>query len=231
MTVSLIRVRSLTWATVTPARWRASAKAAPIDTCASTTLPPPVPPPRPGGEAITAHHFTRSSRPIACLVLFPASRPASGPPDAHGARSRRCAAIQRSTVASIWHDTVRARGRPTWPPPGRVLCAASRLAPHPVRQRAGRRAGLRHSATLRRSGAAPRPGAGRHHRHDAPSLPPANTRPQPREWTTTRTASATGLLANAATVTRRNGPPGRPGGDQTAKVTGPMRRGFAQVTG
>jgi hypothetical protein len=32
MTVSLIRVRSLTWATVRPARWRASAKAAPMDT-------------------------------------------------------------------------------------------------------------------------------------------------------------------------------------------------------
>src|SRR5215475_848734 len=32
MTVSLIRVCSLTWATVRPARWCASAKAAPMDT-------------------------------------------------------------------------------------------------------------------------------------------------------------------------------------------------------
>ena len=114
MTVSLIRVRSLTWATVRPARWRASAKAAPIDTLPLHSSARPAYRPR-GQEAGRSrpHHFTRSSRPIACLVLFPASRPASGPPDAHGARSRRCAAIQRSTVARIWHDTVRARGRPS----------------------------------------------------------------------------------------------------------------------
>jgi hypothetical protein len=39
-----------------------------------------------------------------------------------------------------------------------------------------------------------------------------------------RTASSTGLLAYAATVTGGNGPPGEPGGDQVARVTGPMRR-------
>ena len=46
-----------------------------------------------------------------------------------------------------------------------------------------------------------------------------------------RTTSAARPLANAATVAARNSPPGGPDGDQAAKVTGPMRRGFAQVTG
>ena len=46
MTVSLIRVRALTWATLRPARSRASAKAAPMDTprrhslAAPRTAPP-----------------------------------------------------------------------------------------------------------------------------------------------------------------------------------------------
>jgi hypothetical protein len=48
---------------------------------------------------------------------------------------------------------------------------------------------------------------------------------------TAMTASTSGLLANAATVTGRNGPPGGPGGGRVARVTGPARRGFAQVTG
>ena len=38
-------------------------------------------------------------------------------------------------------------------------------------------------------------------------------------------------LANAATTAGKHGPSGGPGGDQAAKVTGPMRRGSAQVTG
>jgi hypothetical protein len=48
---------------------------------------------------------------------------------------------------------------------------------------------------------------------------------------TAMTASTSGLLANAATVTGRNGPRGGPGGGRVARVTGPARRGFAQVTG
>ena len=48
---------------------------------------------------------------------------------------------------------------------------------------------------------------------------------------TARTASAAGLLANAATVAGRNGPPGRPGGDAVARVTGPMTGRFVQVKG
>jgi hypothetical protein len=44
-------------------------------------------------------------------------------------------------------------------------------------------------------------------------------------------ASAARALAKAATAAGRNRPPGGAGSDQMAKVTGPMRRGFAQVTG
>ena len=86
-----------------------------------------------------------------------------------------------------------------------ATCAASRRAwfPHVARQRTGRRAGLRHGATLRPSGAAHhRPSAGptpsaQRARARAPSLPSANARPCPagpgswewigspaRDWTT-----------------------------------------------
>src|SRR5271166_2251648 len=83
MTVSLIRVRSLTWATVRPARWRASAKAAPIDTLRlhSSAAPRTAPAARRRGDP--GPILSRDPTGIGCLVLFAASRPASGPLDAH----------------------------------------------------------------------------------------------------------------------------------------------------
>ena len=60
----------------------------------------------------------------------------------------RCAAIQPSTVARIWHRQRQSLGWATWRPgPGQVPCAASRLVPHVAHQCADRRAGLRHGAT------------------------------------------------------------------------------------
>jgi len=110
-------------------------------------------------------------------------------------------------------------------------------------QRAGRRAGLRHGAILRLSGAAHQQAQRRTdtNRRDTPS-PRAEPAVSDRaalasgrvswEWVgPAGTLSAAGLLANAAIVVGKNGPPGGPGGDQVAKVTGPMRRRFAQVTG
>ena len=104
-------------------------------------------------------------------------------------------------------------------------------------------AGLRHGATLRLSGAAHQRAPGRidtigaMRRVRAASLPSANAPLWPAGgWLlaadrTTRTANAAGLLANAATVTGRNGLPGGPGGDAVTRVTGPMTGRFAQVTG
>ena len=67
--------------------------------------------------------------------------------------------FQPSMVARIRHWQ---RQRPGWatsrPAPGHVRCAASRLVPRVVRRRADRRAGLRHGATLRLSGAGHREG-------------------------------------------------------------------------
>src|SRR6185312_7463206 len=73
MTVSLIRVRSLTWATVRPARWRAPAKAAPIDTLRlhSSSAPRTAPAARRRVDP-SPHHVTRFPPGIGCLVLFAA---------------------------------------------------------------------------------------------------------------------------------------------------------------
>jgi hypothetical protein len=66
--------------------------------------------------------------------------------------------------------------------PGHVPCAAARLVPQVAHWRAGRRAGLRHGATLRLSGAAHQQAPrrtdtiGAMRRARAPSLPSANAR-------------------------------------------------------
>ena len=103
-------------------------------------------------------------------------------------------------------------------------------------------AGLRHGAILRLSGAAHQRGSAgltSSARRTGPGRRLCCQRPRGHGPAarllgvdrTARTASSTGLLANAATVTGGNSPPGEPGGDQVAKVTEPMRRVFAQVTG
>jgi hypothetical protein len=95
-----------------------------------------------------------------------------------------------------------------------------------VARRQARR--LRHGAIVRLSGAA--------HQRAAPGLTPSARRAGPARRPcrqrsrdpgqrtrllgvdrTARTASSAGLLANAATVTGGNGPPGEPGGDQVAR--------------
>jgi hypothetical protein len=73
------------------------------------------------------------------------------------ARHRGCggAAIQPRAVARIWHGQRQTPGQATSrPSAGHAPCAAPCLVPHVARQRVGRRAGLRHGATLRLSGAA-----------------------------------------------------------------------------
>ena len=126
--------------------------------------------------------------------------------------------------------------------PGHVRCAASPRSSSGAPARAGRRAGLRHGASLRLNGAAPSaPAPEGHHRRDTPDptrracrqrtrgprqqarLPGSRPGPPRRP--------AAGLLANATTVAGRNSPSGEPGGDAAARVTGPMTRRFAQVTG
>jgi hypothetical protein len=109
-----------------------------------------------------------------------------------------------------------------------------------VRRSARRAAPRRNSAPVRRN-AQPGQALDGHHQRDAPS-PGAEPAVSERaalasgrgsqEWIEpARTASGAGLLANAATVTGRNGPPGGPGGDQVARVTKPMSWRFAQVRG
>jgi hypothetical protein len=109
-----------------------------------------------------------------------------------------------------------------------------------VRRTARRAAPRRNPAPERRNAQAGQAPDG-HHQRDAPSpgAEPAVSELAARasgrgfqEWIEpATTASAAGLIANAATVTGRNGPPGGPGGDQVARVTRPMTGRFAQVRG
>ena len=78
MTVSLIRVRSLTGATLRPARSRASAKAAPMDTPRRHSLAAPRTPA--ARTRFRAPQVTRSPPRTGRLVLLAASRPVSRPP-------------------------------------------------------------------------------------------------------------------------------------------------------
>jgi hypothetical protein len=123
-------------------------------------------------------------------------------------------------------------------PVRRVAPGSSRGAP--ARRQARGIAPRRNSAPRRRSApAGPEPD--RHRRRDAPSPRAEPRRQRTREPSRQARllgvdrfagmASAAGLLANATTVTGRNGPPGGPGRDQAARVTGATRLGFAQVTG
>ena len=130
------------------------------------------------------------------------------------------------------------------PAPGHVRCAAARLVPHVVQQRAGRRAGLRHGATLRlrrrrhQAGPAPPTPVARRAGPARRAPPSANARAWPA-----RSASGSGSGPPGRPVRPRTTckcgnshgqecrPPGGPGGDQVARVTGPARPGFAQVTG
>ena len=85
MTVSLIRVRSLTWATLRPARSRASAKAAPMDTprrqgCTAPRTAPPASTravPGPSGHATPT-----ADRPPRPASGEPPSQPTTGTPTA-----------------------------------------------------------------------------------------------------------------------------------------------------
>ena len=111
-------------------------------------------------------------------------------------------------------------------------CSAARLVPHVARRQARRAAPRRNPAPERRStpagSAGPTPSA----RHTGPARRPCRQRPRGhgqrarllRVDRTARTASSTGLLANAATFTGGNSPPSGPVGDQVARVTEPMRR-------
>jgi hypothetical protein len=109
-----------------------------------------------------------------------------------------------------------------------------------VRRSAHKAAPRRNSAPKRRNAQAGQAPDG-HHQRDAPSpgAEPAVSELAAlasgrgfQEWIEpATTASAAGLIANAATVTGRNGPPGGPGGDHVARVTRPMTGRFAQVRG
>jgi hypothetical protein len=155
---------------------------------------------------------------------------------------RHAAAIQPSTAARTCIGSVKALTgsltADTRPPlVHRVAPGSSGGAP--ARHQARRAAPRRDPAPERRSAPVGR-ASDWHHRREAPrapSLPSANARLWPASgWLlgvdrTARTASTAGLLANAATVTGRNGFPGGPDGDAVARVTGPMTGRFAQVTG
>ena len=179
--------------------------------------------------------FLAETRHIAAVVQELLPRSGGEQVDPVGPRHRTSLAGKPPTSPVIFRQRPPAHQRP-------ATSAAPRRAwfPHVARQRAGRRAGLRHGATLRLSSAA-------HHRPSAGPTPSARRAEPARRACRQRTRGpaqrgpvpgsrsdrqrATGLLANAATVTGRNGPPGEPDGDQAARVTGPTRPGFAQVTG
>jgi hypothetical protein len=149
--------------------------------------------------------------------------------------------IQPSAVARTGHRQCQSLGWATWrPAPGQVPCAAPGFSRGAAARRQARGAAPRRN--LRLSGVAHQRAQrrtdtiGSARRARAPSPPSANAQPLVGrlgswEWIGPPGRPAAGPLANAATVTGRNGPPGGPGGDQVARVTGPMRRGFAQVTG
>jgi hypothetical protein len=83
MTVSLIRVRSLTWATLRPARSRASAKAAPMDTPRRHSLAAPRTPP--GQDAVpgpSGHAIPTADRLPRPASGEPPSQPTTGTPTA-----------------------------------------------------------------------------------------------------------------------------------------------------
>jgi hypothetical protein len=126
---------------------------------------------------------------------------------------------------------------------GHIPRAASRLLPRVAHQCACPRAGLRNGATLRLNGAAHMQAQQRTETIGARCAEPARracrqrTRdpgqrtPLLRVDRIARTASGAGLLANAPTVTGRNGPSRGPRGYQAVRVTRPMTRRSAQVTG
>ena len=131
------------------------------------------------------------------------------------------------TVARIWHGQRQSPGRR---PSGRrpATSTAPPLVPHVVRQRAGRRTGLRHGATPRLSGAAHQQARrwadtlGATRRARAPSLPSVNARfwpagAGPRSGPDRQRSQRT---CKAATVNGQEWPSGPPGGHQAARVTG-----------
>jgi hypothetical protein len=175
----------------------------------------------------------------ACLQVGCAYRPYSPAWRPGLLRSASYAAVRRPASHRRWPGpgvgSVKALGRR---PGGRR--PAKRRAPRLVPRSsapAGTQ-GQRHGATLSLSGAA-------HQRAQRRTDATGSARRAHRQRTrgpghpgrlrgadrAARTASAAGPLANAATVTGRHGPPGGPGGDQAARVTGSARRGFTQVTG
>ena len=161
----------------------------------------------------------------------------------HGAAARRCAASQPSTLARTWHRQRHGPGRATWRPvPGQAPCAAPGSSHGAPARRQARRAAptaqpcpLSGAAHQRAQHRADTIGSARRAR--APSLPSANGRAlvgqaRPGEWT----GPPPGPPAQPDHLQMRQQspggrPPGGPGGDQVARVTGPARRGFAQVTG
>jgi hypothetical protein len=144
----------------------------------------------------------------------------------HGA-SR--AAARRHPAIDGSQDLASTASNPDWVTerltPGQI--PARRTAPGSVTWRTSAPAGpqatpWRNPAPEPRSAPA-RPAPDGHHRRAEPAVSQRDPGQRTRLLgvdRTARTASAAGLLANAATVAGRNDPPGEPGGDQVVRVTG-----------
>jgi hypothetical protein len=200
-------------------------------------------------DDLCAHPSSRPSRIMrADSAICECSRPAF--------RQLRLPPVLTGLAAWLRHSASRAAVRRHRPEPGiggvkalsgqpdgrrraKSPCSAARLVPHVARRQARRAAPRRNPAPERRSAPAGSAGLTSSARRAGPGRRLCCQRPRGHGQRarllgvdrTARAASSTGLLANAATVTGGKGPPGEPGGGQVARVTEPMRRVFAQVTG
>ena len=191
---------------------------------------------------IACFHVSKYS--ALCVCSRPVFRAAAITACAHGLAARlrhgaSRAAVRRHRPEPGIGGVKALSGQPDGRPPAKVPVRRSAPGSSRGAPAGAQAAPRRNRAPERRSTPAGSAGLTPSARRAGPARRPCRQRPRGHGQRarllgvdrTARTASSTGLLANAATVTAGKGPAGEPGGDQVARVTEPMRRVFAQVTG